>query len=185
MAEWKMEPGTWEDAEAAVGRHLATTVGADEVTLAAIRAKLEVCGFDCPIHYDEEVAQQLGYRTVVAPASMLLTWATEPYWSPGDPAPKPGDPCMTAPFAATSVPAPCHAITAIRCETEYLEPVYPGDRITSNVKLASVVRKRTRIGDGAFMVLETTYTKQSGEVVGLEHMTVFRYEPDGQSGDES
>ena len=59
-------------------------VGADRVTLSDIRRKLEVYCFDCPLHYDEGVAQARGYRTIVAPVVMTPLWAMQPYWSPGD-----------------------------------------------------------------------------------------------------
>jgi acyl dehydratase len=66
---------------------------------------------------------------------------------------------------------------ATESETEYLEPVYPGDRISAASVLLGITRKRLSIGDGAFFVVETTYTKQTGEAVGVERLTVFRYSP--------
>ena len=60
---------------------------------------------------------------------------------------------------------------ATSSETEYLEPVYPGDRITATSVLAELTRKRLSVGDGAFFLIETTYTKQTGEVVGIERLT--------------
>ena len=61
--------------------------GVDEVTLNDIRHKLEVYCFDCPLHYDAEVAQAHGYRTVVAPVAMTGLWMVSPYWTPGEPPP--------------------------------------------------------------------------------------------------
>src|SRR6266540_7322262 len=53
--------------------------GVDEVTLNDIRHKLEVYCFDCPLHWDAEVAQAHGYRTVVAPVAMTGNWTVAPY----------------------------------------------------------------------------------------------------------
>jgi acyl dehydratase len=167
--------GTWEDAQSWVGRVLGKLEGADEVTLGDIRRRLEVLAWDCPLHYDEAIAQEHGYRTVVAPSTMLMTWAMPPYWSPGDPRPELKDPAYIPSYPFTRIPAPGEFMFATSSETEYYEPVYPGDRITATSVLADLTRKRLSVGDGAFFLIETTYTKQTGEVVGVERLTVFRY----------
>ena len=51
-----------------------------------IRRKLEVYCFDCPLHYDEDVAKAHGYRTLVAPSAMTGLWSMRPLWTPGQPA---------------------------------------------------------------------------------------------------
>jgi 3-methylfumaryl-CoA hydratase len=170
-----LPPGTWEEAESWVGRELGRYTGADEVTLGDIRRRLEVLAWDCPLHYDEAVAKQHGYRTVVSPATMLMTWAMPPYWEPGDPRPELDDPALVPSYPFTRIPAPGEHIFATNSETEYLEPVYPGDRITATSVLREITRKTLSVGDGAFFLIETTYAKQTGEVVGIERLTVFRY----------
>jgi len=172
-----LRPGTWEEAQSWVGRELGRSVGADDVTLGDIRRRLEVLAWDCPLHYDEAVAREHGYRTVVAPATMLMTWAMPPYWEPGDPRPQLDDPALVPSYPFCQIPAPGEFIFATDSETEYLEPVYPGDRITATSVLRDMTRKRLSIGDGAFFLVETTYAKQSGEIVGIERLTVFRYSP--------
>ena len=170
-----LKPGTWEDTEAWVGQELAQFTGADDVTLADIRRRLEALAWDCPLHYDDGVAKAHGYRGVVAPTTMLMTWAIPPYWTPGDPRPELDDPVLIPPFPACKLPAPGNLIFAVASETEYFEPVYPGDRITATSVLVGMTRKRTSAGDGAFLPVETTYVKQTGAVVGVERMTFFRY----------
>jgi hypothetical protein len=167
--------GTWEDAESWVGRELAQYEGADDVTVGDIRRRLEVLAWDCPLHYDEGTAREHGYRTVVAPVTMLMTFAMPPYWSPGDPRPTLNDPALLPSYPFTQIPAPGEFMFATESETEYLEPVYPGDRISARSVLLSITRKRLSIGDGAFFLIETTYAKHTGEVVGVERLTVFRY----------
>jgi len=172
-----LRPGTWEEAQGWVGRELGRYVGADDVTVGDIRRRLEVLAWDCPLHYDEAVAREHGYRTVVAPATMLMTCAMPPYWEPGDPRPQLDDPALVPSYPFCQIPAPGEFIFATDSETEYLEPVYPGDRITATSVLRDMTRKRLSIGDGAFFLVETTYAKQSGEIVGIERLTVFRYSP--------
>jgi len=172
-----LRPGTWEEAQSWVGRELGRYVGADDVTLGDIRRRLEVLAWDCPLHYDEAVARRHGYRPVVAPATMLMTWAMPPYWEPGDPRPELDDPALVPSYPFCRIPAPGEFIFATGSETEYLEPVYPGDRIIATSVLREMTRKRLSVGDGAFFLIETTYAKQTGEVVGIERLTVFRYSP--------
>ena len=172
-----LRDGTWEDAERCVGRELARYGGADDVTVGDIRRRLEVLAWDCPLHYDEATARRYGYRSIVAPATMLMTWAMPAYWVPGDPRPTLDDGALVPSYPFTRIPAPGEFMFATESETEYLEPVYPGDRISASSVLRSITRKRLSVGDGAFFVVETTYAKQSGEVVGVERLTVFRYSP--------
>jgi acyl dehydratase len=170
-----LREGTWEDAQSWVGRELDRYEGADEVTVGGIRRRLEVLAWDCPLHYDEVAARQHGYRTIVAPVTMLMTWAMPAYWSPGDPRPQLDDPAYIPSYPFTKIPAPGELMFATASETEYHEPVYPGDRISAASVLVDITRKRLSVGDGAFFVIETTYTKQTGDVVGIERLTVFRY----------
>jgi acyl dehydratase len=177
--------GTWDDTFALVGKEIVRLTGPDEVTAADIRRRLEALAWDCPLHYDEAAAQAAGYRTIVAPATMLMTWVMPPYWKPGDSQPALDDPVLVPPLAGCIIPAPGTAIFATGNSTEYHEPVYPGDRITAVAVLTDVKRKRLSVGDGAFLPVETTYTKQTGEVVGVELMTFFRYIPVAEEAAES
>lgn len=173
--KFTLPQGSWEEAEARLGEILSVMEGVDEVNLSDIRRKLEVMGFDCPLHYDEEAAQRYGYRTVISPVTMVASWSLPAYWSPGDP-PLGDDPVMP-PFPLVEVPAPGTAVLGTNVETEFYEPVYPGDRITCENRLVDIIRKETRIGEGAFMTVESTYRKQSGEVVAIDRFTSFRYTP--------
>jgi acyl dehydratase len=60
--------------------------------------------------------------------------------------------------------------------TKHLEPIYPGDRISAAAVLRSVTPKQTRVGPGAFLVVETTYTNQRDERVAVETVTLLRFE---------
>ena len=172
-----LREGTWEDALSWVGRELAQYQGADEVTRGDIRRRLEVLAWDCPLHYDADVARAHGYRDVVAPATMLMTWSMPAYWKPGDPRPQLDDASYLPAYPFTRIPAPGSAMFATASETIYGDPVYPGDRITATSVLSELTRKTLSIGEGAFFLIETTYTNQTGEMVGVERLTVFRYTP--------
>ena len=163
-----------------IGRELTTIVGGDEATRSDIRRRLEVYGFDCPLHYDEEVAKQHGYRDITAPATMVITFSLSKYWEPGDPGPHVGESPLMPIFSVADLPSHGTRGVVTDVEVQYLEPVYPGDTIRCSAKMTKVVPKRTRIGDGAFITARTTYWKQTGEVVAIEDLTSFSYTPDEQ-----
>jgi len=169
--------GTWEQAEAMVGEVLAVTTGVDVVTAADIRRKLVALGGDGPRHTDADVARAHGRATIVAPASMLRVWAMPAYWAPGSP--PPGAAPFTPPIPASRVPGEGDGFIATGNRVVHHADVHPGDRITSTAVLRSVTRKRTRIGDGAFLEVEMTYTNQHGGVVAVETTTLFRYREAG------
>ena len=169
--------GTWEDTEALVGQVLMSFTGADRVNIPDIRRRLEVLGWDAPIHYDDNAARRAGHEGVVSPATMVISWVLPAYWSPGDRRPMPGDPLLLPRFALRKIPAPGSALFATDCVTSYLEPVYVGDQISGEVRFLGFTRKTLRIGDGAFMTAETQYRNQRSDLVAVEKMTVFRYTP--------
>ena len=166
--------GTWEQADALIGTTIARWTGADAVSEGDIRRKLEVIGFDCPLHYDADCARDHDYDGVVAPVSMSRVWAMPAYWSPGQP-PLGTEP-MSTPIPATQIPGEGDTLIAAGVRMEYREPVRPGDRISGNAVLRSVAPKKTRLGPGAFLVVETTYSNQRAEVVAVETVTLLRFE---------
>jgi acyl dehydratase len=171
--------GTWEDAEAMVGQTLSRVQGADPVSAPDIRRKLEVVGLDCPLHYDAQVARASGYRTIISPGSMMRTWVTPAYWNPGEPLAS--GKALFPPIPVSAVPGPGDRMFATGTKTEFLEPVYPGDELTATAVLTRVTRKSISVGDGAFMVIETTYTNQDGLTVARDELTVFRFSDEAQA----
>jgi 3-methylfumaryl-CoA hydratase len=169
-----LAPGTWTQAEAMVGSTIATLTGADAVSVGDIRRKLEVIGWDCPLHTDDAAARRHGYDSIVSPVSMARVWAMPAYWSPGQPTL--GTEPMSTPIPATDIPGEGDTMIATGVRTEHLAPIYSGDRISATAVLRSVTRKNTRLGPGAFLVVETTYTNQRGERVAIETVTLLRFQ---------
>lgn len=171
------QPITLDDTRAYLNREFEIE-GVDEVTRGDIRRKLEVFGFDCPLHYDEAVARAHGYRTLVAPNAMTALWTMEPYWQPGDPEHYPGEPEKVGPIAGTQIPTPYAKGMNVSSEWEFFEPLYPGDRLKGRWKLVEINEKQTRVGPGVFLTVEATYTKATGEVVGIARNTLLSYNED-------
>ena len=132
---------------------------------------MEALEWSCPLHEGEGPLVQ-------APLSMLLTLSLPAYWEPGEPAAKLDDPAKLPPMPMLSIPAPGTQITATDCTVEAGETVRIGDRLTATSRLVNLTRKRLRIGDGAFMTQETTYTTQDGRNVGRSLITIFRFTPE-------
>ncbi len=151
--------------------------GVDEVTRNDIRRKLEVYCFDCPLHYDEAVAQAHGYRTIVAPVAMTGLWAVPPYWRPGEPPPFAPGLRERNGTRREEAPVPFSRGFNAASEWEAFEPLYPGDRLRITTKLIKIEPKTTRVGTGAFITGETRLTKQTGELVLISRSTAYRYDP--------
>jgi 3-methylfumaryl-CoA hydratase len=159
--------------------------GADEVTLSDIRRKLEVYCFDCPLHSDERVAREHGYRGVVAPVTMTPLWAMQPYWSPGEASPFAPDLRERNGTGRTDIPNPYPKGLNASSEREFFEPVYPGDKLRGVWKLTDIQQKKTSLGEGAFMTTEVSIHKHTGELAAIHRTTGFRYYPTAERLDRA
>ncbi|HXQ54014.1 MAG TPA: MaoC family dehydratase N-terminal domain-containing protein [Stellaceae bacterium] len=153
--------------------------GADDVSKSDIRRKLEVYCFDCPLHYDDEVARAHGYRGLVAPVAMTPLWAMPAYWRPGDPVLYRPGVREQAGGIRTDVPVPAAYTGGVNTATqwEYFEPLYPGDALHGNWRLVEIKPRETRLGDGVFVTVEATIYKRSGELVAKNRNTHYRFTP--------
>jgi acyl dehydratase len=172
------EPATvsLEETEKWIGRAHAFA-GVDEVSRNDIRRKLEVYCFDCPLHYDDDVARAHGYRGTVAPATLTPLWSMPAYWNPGEP-PAFGPGITEKPGGVRiEVPAPFKRAVNAGSEWQYFAPLYPGDRIHGQWKLTEIKPRETRLGKGAFFTFDMEMLNQSGERIALNRNTLFRYNP--------
>lgn len=163
---------TWQDTEDAIGKVLLSEQGADDVTVGWIRCWNEVLEVDCPMYYDKALAQELGHPDIPAPAAFAFAAGTPAYWKPGDPkgstAPvAPKDPAMFVPHP------PVTRGFATDIDADFLNPVYPGDRITRTGRLISLTHKQLRLGDGYFYTVESTYTNQNDVEVAKIRITTW------------
>ena len=170
--------GTWEEAERFLGKVIGEDVAADAVELGSIRRWLEPKEFDCALHTDADAARSAGYRDVVAPSTMVFSYGLPAYWAAGDPNAQMGDEPRQIPIPVIfDVPAPCTLSFASNIDMEFFEPMYVGDRISRTSRLVAIEHKELRVGKGAFMTQEDTYTNQDGEKVAVVLLTIFRFVP--------
>ncbi len=113
-----------------------------------------------PLYFDEEVAKAQGYKGVIAPP-MFLTQVMQgvtrleglrPDGIPGGGGG--GIPLRNA-----------ERRMAGGEDYEFLEPLYPGDTITSVSRIANIEEKTGRSGTFVLVSRESTYTNQDGVVV--------------------
>ena len=170
--------GTWEEAEACLGKVLEVVQGADPVELGAIRRWLEPKQFDCPLHADAEAARAAGWEGLTAPGAMVLSLGLAPYWQPGDPPAQLSDPPKQIPIPVIfDVPAPCTLSFATSLEVEFAAPLHLGDRVTRTTAFVGLARKTLRVGDGAFFRQRDTYRNQRDETLAVAHLDIFRFSP--------
>jgi acyl dehydratase len=174
MNEIAATTATMADLEAMLGKEHALC-GVDEVTRSDIRRKLEVYCFDCPLYYDAKVARAHGYRDIVAPGTMTALWAMPAYWEPGESTfyrpglrDKPGGIRIDLP------PIYPKGVNSAS-EWEFFEPLNPGDRLHGNWRITNIKPRETRLGEGVFVITDTSIYKDTGELVAKNINTNFRY----------
>ncbi len=182
-ASWGMY-GSWEEAESYLGKIIGQDVAVDAVELGTIRRWLEPKEFACELHTDAAVARSAGFDNVVAPSTMVFSYGLPAYWAPGDEHASIGDEPRQIPIPVIfDVPAPCMLSFASNIDMEFFEPMVVGDVITRTSRLKSIDYKELRVGKGAFMAQEDTYTNQRGENVAIVLLTIFRFTPPGKSSE--
>ena len=189
MTEQQKNEYTWEDLVASIGQDFSgglTLTGADPVERSMIRLFCEPIEMDCPLHHDDEVAKQHGYRGIIAPVSMInQTLTTPPIWQPGQPprwnstdADSRDYPSAAGIYTVPLPKPPTTASFATDIEIEYFAPVYLGDVLTKKGrKLVSVNVQQTSVGFGAFMVFESEIHNQKGELVATQRNGQYSYNP--------
>jgi acyl dehydratase len=122
-----------------------------EIEKGAIRKFAEAIGDEDPIYYDEQAAQALGFKSIVAPPTCLCT------------------------FRAQELPDLKIQFGRVRLnggnEYEYFQPIYAGDTISVTAKYADVAERTGRTGSMVFIITELTYRNQRGEVVAIGRNT--------------
>ncbi|MGI9283863.1 MAG: FAS1-like dehydratase domain-containing protein, partial [Pseudomonadales bacterium] len=123
--------GSWEETEACLNSVVGESRGPDPVERGSIRRWLEPKEFVSPIHTEKNTAIEAGYEDIVAPASMVFTYAIPAYWQPGDKSAAIDDEPTQIPIPVIfDVPAPCDKSFATSIEVEFFEPLYPGDEVS-------------------------------------------------------
>jgi acyl dehydratase len=135
-----------------------------------------------PVYTDPDVAARTRFGQIVAPPFMLQTWTMATPMITGlrerGGAPQPID--GASPLAALD-DAGYLGTLATNSEYEIVRYVHLGEVLTSSTVLESISdEKQTRLGPGRFVTWLTTYTDESGEVVGRQRFRVLKFKPEGR-----
>lgn len=177
----------WQPMMARVGEdfsHAETHSSADVIEQGAVRRYLEVLEFDCPLHFDAALAQQLGHAAPTVPSTSLMTWSLPPMWSPGEPPVFTSDARNAEPERSPlkgvrpdGMPE-TSAYMATDCEVDYLRPVHVGDRLERRGRrLVQCEPKETKVGLGAFTTWEYDIVDQHEHIVARYRFGMYHYNP--------
>jgi hypothetical protein len=147
----------WADARRLIDDELARRGGAEPVSAVGVRRYLE--GLCWPVDDGSFV-----------PSSLYWTAGLPEYVTPE------GDHPLMPPIPI-AVPGPGRSVVATGLDIRFGVPLREHDRISSSWRLVTVEPKRTRLGDGAFLTFEATFSNQRAETVAVERTSVLRYTP--------
>ncbi len=138
-----------------------------------IRHWLELIEDGNPLYTDREYAQSRGFKDVVAQPGMVICTLTMPYrW------PMPNGFHRSRELLHFEVKDLIEQPVGILAnyEMKFYRHVEIGDRLSSTGRLVSISEfKRTRLGEGYFTMLETSYYNQRDELVAQAHTNLFSY----------
>lgn len=108
-----------------------------------------------PIYFDEEVAQAAGHRSILAPPTYACTLSCS----------------VPDPFAKfIAMGMNLQRILHAQQRFEYFGPIYAGDKITFESRIADIYENRG--GSMQFVIEETVATNQEGEVTTRLRQTI-------------
>lgn len=153
--------GTAEDGRRWIGRR-------SEPRLAEVAVGEAMIRYYCSLVEDGNPSY---WEDGVSPPGLLMTWGFPLQWRPGDPA--------GASLFGFEVPLPGQHIINVSTDTEFLEPLRVGDRVSVVHEVLDVSEeKRTRLGRGHFVTTLSTYSREDGTVAARNTNVVYRYDTD-------
>ncbi|MCS6927440.1 MAG: MaoC family dehydratase N-terminal domain-containing protein [Candidatus Binatia bacterium] len=121
-----------------------------------------------PLYFDEEYARKSRYGGLLAPPLFYMAPLTDPV--PESQLRPDGLPYEGKfPIPPTPLPRLMDGGT----EIEFFTPIRVGDTLTGRSKIVDIYQKDGRTGPLIFVVRETTYTNQRGEIVLVEKGTAI------------
>ena len=172
-----------EELRAVVGKPMRSgpSVAPDPVNQAMIRHWAAAFDDRNPVYTDPAAATASRFGGIIAPPLMLQTWTMPTPMLDGirerGGAPQESD--GSGPLAALDR-AGYTGTLATNSEYEILRPLRLGDVISSSTVIESISEpKRTRMGDSRFVTWLTTYTDDTGEIVGRQRFRIVKFVPPG------
>ena len=118
-----------------------------------IKRFAEAIGDDNPLYHDKEFAQKSPFRGIIAPPTFVFEWNHHEAWHEA--------------VADMDLPRRLKAGN----EFEFIQPLRPGDILTSKSRISDVYEKQGQSGTLIFITCESTYTNQRGELLAIQRST--------------
>lgn len=130
-----------------------------EVERGDIRRFVEAIEDPNPLYTDERYARKTRYGGIIAPPTFLTAISNRKWVAEN----------------VMALDCPLKRILNAGNEIEMFQPIRPGDRITVRTKFVDAFVREGRSGKVLFLVYESTYTNQFGELVARTRGTFVRY----------
>jgi len=138
-----------------------------EVERGAIKKYADAIDDHNPLYWDEEYARNSRYGSIVAPAG-FFGWPTN--WSGGMPIYT----SLNSEVTTVLDKAGYHRGLDGGIEYEFFRPVRAGDTLTALARITDIYEREGKTGKIIFLVIETTYTNQHGDLVAKARGTTIR-----------
>ena len=157
-----------EEASKLIGK--AEDVSVFEVEKETIRRFADAVGDQNPLYLDEECARNSRYGSIIAPPGFISSpWFSRP--KSGAPSSDVGGELRTA-LVKAGYTNPSLIDAGI--EYEFLRPVRAGDTIVFTSMVKEIIEREGKIGKMTFVITETTYTNQNGDLVAKARGTLIQ-----------
>lgn len=128
-----------------------------EIEKGHIKRFAQAIGDPNPLWQDEEYSRKSRGGSIVAPPLFLIDLGASEMAE-----------------NLMKVPCPLPGFLNGGLDIEYYKPIMPGDTITTVSKLVDVQEREGKSGKLLFMIVETTYTNQKGELAVKERHNFIR-----------
>ena len=163
-------------ARAYEGREVsAAEPGVDPVNQPMIRHWVEAMGDANPVYTSAAAAAEAGFGDggVLAPTVMLQAWSMRGI----KPRPATGGSAQDELLRFMDAHG-FSSVVATNCDQTYVRPLRPGDHLSETKHIVSVSQeKKTVLGNGHFVTTRSTYTDQTGEIVGTMEFRILKFRP--------
>ncbi len=143
-----------------------------EIERSSIRRWAEAIGDTNPLYHDEEYAKSKGYRSIIAPPGFVgqYAFAVTPSSSVDS-----SSSAGASNSAYRGVASPFSRNLNGGNEYEILKTVQAGDTLKMTTMIADLREREGRMGKMLFVITETTFKNQDGEIVAKARSTGISY----------
>jgi acyl dehydratase len=157
-----------EELRSWIGRSTGRLAVPDPVSDSEIRRYSRATGDENPLWFDDNFARSAGYRGRLVPPMVVHEVFRRAGGQGGD---------WAEPWFQLPLPSGYTDARNAGTEVEWLRPVYLGERLFVEGKIAGIVARRGRSGVGIYITRDEEVTSEANEVVFRRRQTVVRLRP--------